>query len=145
MKYQVTYTINEKIDTVTKLFINKECMKKWKIGLCQIVENKGVLFETGSEGTLVFDHSGTKMKMDVKVYVESNQLPKEIVIVYQMPGTWNRCVNTFKRTNGKTEWTMDVEFRFNEPQKIGLEKFIEQTAKSMESFKDFVEGNTNHE
>ncbi len=142
MKYQVTYTIQEKRELVTKLFIDKKSMKSWEPGLIQIEENRGILFETGSEGTLVFDYGGTMMKM--KVYVESNQLPKEIVLVYQMSGTWNRCVNTFKKAKDQTEWMMDVEFRFNEPQNAGLEKFIEQTAKGMEIFRDFVEGNKNN-
>lgn len=137
MKYKVTYLIDEKRDSVAKLFIDRLHMKSWEEGLLEIEDILGVLFDTGSEGYLIFDHQGQKMKM--KVYVESNQLPKEIVIIYQMKGTWNRCVNTFISLNNQTEWCMDVEFRFNEPQTIKLEKFIEKTAQGMEMFRDFVE------
>lgn len=143
MKYEVTYTINEKLDTVTNLFIDKKRMKEWEKGLFHIEEIKGVLFETDSEGILVFGDQNQKMKMNV--FVESNHLPKEIVMIYEMSGTWNRCVNQFKKIGDKTEWKMIVEFRFSEPQKLGLEKFIEQTAKGMEIFRDFVENDANHE
>jgi len=137
MKYKITYIIDEKRDIVANLFVDRKHMKSWEVGLQEIEDIKGVLFETGSDGHLIFDFQGNQMKM--KVYVESNQLPKEIVIIYQVAGAWNRCGNTFKSVNGKTEWTMDVEFRFNEPQNIGLEKFIEKTSKGMEIFRDYVE------
>ncbi len=139
MKYQVTFQIDEQIEKVTQLYTNKDRMKDWETGLVRIEEHKGVLFNTGSEGHLIFVDD--QMETSMKIYVESNQLPKEIVMVYQLLGTWNRCVNTFKKVNKKTEWTMEVEFRFSEPQEFKLEQFIEHTANGMQSFKDFVEQN----
>ncbi|MBU1094635.1 MAG: hypothetical protein KKH01_09280 [Firmicutes bacterium] len=137
MKYQITFIIDEKLNKVAQLYIDKKQMSQWETGLTRIEEIKGNLFDTGSEGHLVFVHNNEEIKM--KIYVESNQLPKAIVIIYQMPGAWNRCISTFKKVDSKTEWQMDVEFRFNAPQEIGLEKFIEQTSKGMQKFKDFVE------
>ena len=108
-----------------------------KYYLKEIKENKGQLFETGSEGILVFEYD--KKQMNMKTYVESNQLPKQITIVYEMMGTWNRCINNFKEKNGMTAWEMDVEFRFNKPTEIPIEQFIEKTTQGMNIFKTFVE------
>jgi len=137
MKYQVNMNINKPMNEVVSLYTNKKSMLQWEPGLKEIKENKGQLFETGSEGILVFEYD--KKQMNMKTYVESNQLPKQITIVYEMMGTWNRCINNFKEKNGMTAWEMDVEFRFNKPTEIPIEQFIEKTTQGMNIFKTFVE------
>ncbi len=139
MKYEIKLHINEVINQVTSLFIDTDQMKHWEPNLLRVDLIKGTLFNTGSEGYLVYKNKDQEMKM--KVYVEANQLPHQISIIYEMPGAWNRCVNTFSEENGGTLWKMDVEFRFEKTNDIPLNLFIEQTKHGMNQFKQFIEVN----
>lgn len=137
MKYQVSLEIHRPIAIVADLYTNKSSMLKWEPGLIQINETKGRLFESKSEGILVFEYEGQKMEMKTKV--DSNLLPNQIVIIYEMMGTWNRCVNNFTDNGESTIWEMEVEFQFDKPTSIKKEQFIEKTTQGMNLFKNFVE------
>jgi len=139
LKYQISLDIHDNLKRVTTLYINQKRMKEWEKGLSHIEQTKGTLFQTGSEGFLVFSFNDIELKM--KVYVESNQLPREITLIYEVSGVWNRCVNSFKETNGVTRWNMDVEFRFSQANDTPVERFIEKTKEGMNTFKRFVEDN----
>lgn len=139
MKYEVKLHINEVINRVTTLFTDTDQMRHWELNLLRVDQTKGTLFDTGSEGYLVYQNKDQEMKM--KVYVEANQLPQQISIIYEMPGVWNRCINTFSEENGVTLWEMDVEFRFKKINDIPSNLFIEQTKHGMNQFKQFIEVN----
>jgi hypothetical protein len=139
MEYQVQMLIHKDLNTVIKLFLDREKMLLWEKGLDDIIDSQGTLFELNSEGFLVFKFEDKEMKM--KVFVEELNPPESIVLIYEVKGAWNRCANHFKEVEESTLWTMDVAFRFdleNETPKI---RFIEKTQAGMALFKDFVEGN----
>jgi hypothetical protein len=138
MEYQVQVWIDKDVKTVTDLFLNRMEMPKWEKGLHHIEDTNGHLFEVGSEGYLVFFLDSGEMKM--KVTVEKLNIPDSIIMIYEVPGAWNRCANEFREVDDKTLWTMDVTFTFDQEMNVPLIKFIEKTTASMNIFKDFVEG-----
>jgi len=138
MKYQVSLEIQRPVTQVAESYINNASMKKWEAGLIQIIETKGCLFESKSEGILVFEYDGQRIEMKTKV--ESNMLPHQIVMIYEMMGTWNRCINHFIDRGNSTIWEMEVEFQFDKPTSIRKEQFIEKTTQGMHLFKNYVEG-----
>ncbi|MBN2300361.1 MAG: SRPBCC family protein [Acholeplasmataceae bacterium] len=137
MKYQVHIEINKPQHQVSKLFVDVNQMTKWETNLTRVEQNHGILYETNSDGFLVFNIDQKEMKMSV--FVERNMLPEQIILVYQVGTTWNRCINYFNEKNGHTIWTMDVEFRFGNETILSTEKFVEQTKKGMLQFKDYIE------
>lgn len=138
MNYKVSLTIDESLDVVSSLYIDQEAMLIWEKGLKRIEDRELSLFQTGSSGVLVFGFNEQEMHM--KVSVEKNELPKAIDLIYEVPGAWNLCKNTFLALNDKkTLWTMDVEFRFDQPMGLPLEAFIKKTEDAMNMFKAFVE------
>lgn len=137
MEYQVSVSIAKPINVVTTEFVNKTTMPLWEKGLSRIEERKGTLFETGSEGFLVFSFQDQEMKM--KVSVLDNQLPEEISIVYEVPGAYNKCRNLFQNQGKTTLWTMDVLFEFDQPNDYPFEAFINKTRTGMVLFQEYVE------
>lgn len=138
MEYTCEIMIDASLLEVTKLYIDKENMVIWEKGLTEIIDQKGHLFETNSEGDLVFNFDQKQMIMHVKV--EKNELPEQIIQIFTVPGAWNRCDSKFYNKNGKTRWVMDVTFLFDEDPKLPVERFIEKTTSGMRVFKQFVEG-----
>lgn len=138
MEYQVSVNIAKPIDFVTSEFVNKTTMPLWEKGLTRIEELNGTLFDTGSEGFLVFSFQDQEMKM--KVLVLENQLPNEITIVYEVPGAYNKCRNLFQNQEMTTLWTMEVLFEFDQPNDYPLEAFINKTRAGMVLFQEYVEG-----
>ena len=138
MEYQVSVNIAKSSDFVTSEFINKTTMPQWEKGLTRIEELNGTLFDTGSEGFLVFSFQGQEMKM--KVTVLDSHLPEEITIVYEVPGAYNKCGNLFQNQGETTLWTMEVLFEFDQPNDYRLEAFIYKTRAGMVLFQEYVEG-----
>lgn len=138
MRYQVEVIINEKREKVTQLYIDLEQMPKWEKGLIKIVHDEGNLFQANAKGRMIFSFNGSEMPM--KVFVEKEKLPDQIIQIFEVPGAWNRCDSHFIRINQQTKWIMDVEFKFDKPNDIPLERFIDKTTTSMNIFKEFVEG-----
>lgn len=138
MKYQVEVIINEEINKVTSLYVDLDQMPLWEKGLVRIVHNEGMLFQTHSKGQLIFSFGGVEMPM--KVTVEKENLPDQIIQIFEVPGAWNRCDSHFLSDHNQTKWQMDVEFRFENPVDLPIERFIEKTTESMNIFKKYVEG-----
>lgn len=137
MKYSVQLEINQPQKIVSNLFIDRNTMPLWESGLIRIEDDIQTLFNTSSQGYLVFGYNGKESKM--KVTVLENRLPDSITIVYELPGAYNLCINTFKSMGRQTLWTMDVLFKFDQEIDVPLEAFTEKTKKGMELFKTFVE------
>ena len=137
MEYSVQLEIKKPQTLVSNLFVDRNIMPLWETGLVRIEDENQTLFNTASQGYLVFDFNGKESKM--KVTVLENRLPDSITIVYELPGAYNQCINSFKSMGHHTLWTMDVIFKFDEKIDVPLEAFIEKTTKGMELFKTFVE------
>lgn len=137
MEYVIKMEINLPRDLVSQLYVDHPAMLEWEKGLVEIESTHGILFQTGSQGLLWFQLPDSKMKMHVMV--ESSDLPEMIVLIYQVPGAYNRCVNRFESKQDKTLWTMDVEFRFEAEMNLPKERFIEKTTQGMQLFKDYCE------
>lgn len=138
MKYRVEIIINEQIERVTALYIDRESMPLWEKGLIQIKDIDGTLFNSNTHGELIFSFNNEPMIMGVTV--EENNLPHSITQVFSVPGAVNRCHHTFIPIDNKTEWIMDVSFDFEQEHHIPEERFYQKTLESMMIFKDFVEG-----
>lgn len=138
MTYTCEIIIDASIEKVTKLYIDRQNMSLWEKGLDAIEDIKGYLFDTGSEGYLVFVFDDQTMKM--KVTVENNRLPEQIIQIFEVSGAWNRCDNKFFQYRDGTKWIMDVTFIFDQEPHIPKERFIEKTLAGMNQFKRFVEG-----
>jgi len=138
LKYKIEIEINEKRDKVASLYVNKDLMLLWEQGLVRVDSHEKTLFETGSQGALVFMANQKEMLM--KVTVEENHLPEFISVVYELPGAWNRFTVQFLEVKNKTVCHIESEFRFDQPHQIPLEAFIEKTTEGMNQFKQFAEG-----
>lgn len=135
--YQIEMMVNKPKNVVSKLYIDRKVMPLWEKGLVRIEDTQGVLFEKDSEGYLVFSFNDQESKM--KVSVTDNNLPDAITQVYEVPGAWNECINTFIDINGSTKWIMDVTFKMEAPYEIPKEAFIKKTTEGMNLYKTFVE------
>jgi hypothetical protein len=138
LKYKIEIEINEKKDRVAALYVNKNLMHLWEQGLIRVESYEKTLFETGSQGALVFITDQKEMLM--KVTVEDNHLPESISVIYELPGAWNRFTIQFKEIKHKTVCHIESEFKFDQPHQIPLEAFIQKTTEGMNQFKQFVEG-----
>lgn len=143
MEYQVNITIQRTLKDVTDAFVDIEQMKSWEKGLTLVESIKGKLFETGSEGYLVFEAGEHHQKM--KVTTKLNELPYKIDLIYEVPGAWNLCQNTFVEEKNGTLWTMDVVFKFDEPNDYPKDLFMKQTKEGMMQFKHFLEKSQDEE
>jgi hypothetical protein len=138
MQYQVKTIFKQPIDQVIHGFIDVAMMKRWQPHLVDIEAVKGVWPESGFEGYLIYDVTGVKSKMSVKVL--ENDLPDKLVFVYEVPGVYNRCDYHFKDLGQQTDYQMDVIFTFED----GIERpealFKGETTRIMNVFKSFIEG-----
>ena len=66
---------------------------------------------------------------------------RELVVIYEIDGVWNRCVNRFTEEDGKVVFTIESEFVFADDPPVNEENFRNKTQKQMEDFKALVEGN----
>ena len=138
MNYAIELEINEKVERVAALYIDKDLMHLWEQGLIRVDSYQGNLFETGSKGALVFMFNQTEMQMNVSV--EKNRLPQSLSVIYELPGAWNRFVVEFIDIGGRTKCICESEFRFDQPNNIPVQAFIDKTTEGMNHFKRFVEG-----
>jgi hypothetical protein len=138
MQYQVKTTFNQTIDRVIQGFIDLKMMKQWQPHLVEIQSVSSVWPNAGFVGYLMYDVTGIKSKM--KVTIESNKLPNQLVLVYEVPGVYNRCAYYFEAKGSQTEYWMDVIFKFED----GIERpealFKAEITRIMDVFKTYIEG-----
>ena len=137
MNYQVELLIDAPFEKVATLYVDLNLMPIWEIGLKSIEHTEKHLFETNSKGIFHFEFGEHKMPM--KVSVEKNDLPYQIIQIFEVPGAWNRCDNHFLDRGEQTLWQMDVTFKFENDMNVPLERFVEKTKASMTVFKTFAE------
>jgi hypothetical protein len=138
MLYQVTTTFNQTIDRVIQGFIDLEMMKQWQPHLVEIQAESSVWPKTGFIGYLMYDVTGIKSKM--KVTIESNELPNQLVLIYEVPGVYNRCAYYFEEKGHQTDYRMDVVFTFEDGVERPEALFKAETTRIMAVFKQYIEG-----
>ncbi len=138
MQYQIKTTFNQTIDRVIQGFIDLEMMKQWQPHLVEVQSESGVWPNTGFIGYLMYDVTGMKSKM--KVIIESNKLPNQLVFIYEIPGVYNRCAYYFEENGLQTEYRMDVIFTFEDGVERPEAVFKAETVRIMHVFKQYIEG-----
>lgn len=138
MEYRVSIEVNKPISLVSSHYLHQKMMLKWIPNLVDIISTRGVLFNQGSEGYLMFQHEGQSTTM--KVSVIKDGLPDHVTVVYEVLGAYNKCINTFEKMNDhQTMWHMDVYFKFENDIDVPKKTFFEKTKKSMLLYKEFIE------
>ena len=123
MKYQCAVIIDADLKKVTDAFLKLMIMNR--------------TLSPGSE--TVFSYNMGEKEVVMKETIESCDLPGELIVVYEIEGVWNRCVNRFSEEDGKVAFTMESQFVFADDPEVNEEKFRNKTQEQMEYFKFFVE------
>lgn len=133
MEYQCKIMIDEKLEPISNIFLNHDLMLKWEHGLKRYekVSDNPLIYH------LIFESDGKEFVM--KETIKENKLPKSATVIYEVPGVYNKCVNTFKEVNERVEWTMDVTFKFEQDPFQTKDDFICKTQSGMQLFKNFIE------
>lgn len=90
MKYQCAVVIDAAIEKVTASFLEIMIMSR--------------TLAPGSE--TVFSYNLGDREVVMKETIESCDLPGELVVIYEIDGVWNRCVNRFTEEDGKVVFTI---------------------------------------
>lgn len=81
MKYQCAVIIDADLKKVTDAFLKLMIMNR--------------TLSPGSE--TVFSYNMGEKEVVMKETIESCDLPGELIVVYEIEGVWNRCVNRFPK------------------------------------------------
>ncbi len=117
-------------------YIDVHSMKNWQPNLIRIEREKGLLFQQGSSGYLVYQNGDQEMRMQVDVNLCSGHL---FDATYQVKGIVNRCVNQFTKKEGKLLWQMTVRFEFEHDDIPEQSVFETTTRQSMLQFIHYLE------
>lgn len=142
MKYVVDIEIDLPINRVVELFDNPDNMPKWQPDLVGLELMTGVPGQAGTKSKLLYKMG----KRDVEMIetIEKNNLPDELLGIYETKGVYNVISNRFEEVSPKkTKWISENEFHFSGVMRvIGLftkGAFPRQTIKMMNQFKEFAE------
>lgn len=132
MKYQCEIVIDANIELVSKSYFDHDILQKWDTGLIRVKPGD-------SPNQYYLHYRWGEEEMRMKETFEEINLPNRVVVTYEVPGAWNRCVNQFFEENGKTRFVMDVEFIFDKDPNIPIEVFKEKTLTGMKLYKNYIE------
>jgi hypothetical protein len=138
MKYQCHTKIKCSMKDTFGTFRDYAHMPKWEKGLDRIEHVSGDINQRGSITNLIFTFGEEEMVM--KETIEEIISPSKVSIIYEVPGAWNRCVNTFIDMGTETNWTMESEFAFDRENNTPINEFKKQTSKAMDTFRKYIEG-----
>lgn len=142
MKYECEITIDLPREKVIELFDSTENLYKWQPTLQNFEHVSGTPGQPGAKSRLVYLERGRNMEMIETI--TSRNLPDEFSGTYETKGVKNWLTNHFYAENGKTRWVMETEFKFSGFMKLMAifmrGAFPKQTLSSMNSFKEFAEG-----
>ncbi len=116
-------------------YIDPKFMKAWQPHLIRIDEEKGLLFQQGSKGVLIYQSGDGEMQMNVHVDLCEGNL---FDVTYSVPGVVNRCINHFMKKEGKLVWKMIVNFKFEHDNIPDKAIFETTTRQSMMQFIDYL-------
>lgn len=143
MKYTCEIIIDLPRDKVIELFDSIENLYKWQEGLKNFEVVSGTPGEDGLKSRLTYVMKSKEMVMQETI--EKFDFPNQLIAIYEAKNVWNRCINDFEDLGNKTKWSMESEFLCDGFMKLmttfGKGAFRKETMKSMNSFKNFAEGN----
>ncbi|GAB4509407.1 MAG: hypothetical protein OHK0046_04330 [Anaerolineae bacterium] len=143
MNYRCELMIDAPIDTVAALFADPDKRKAWQPTLQSMTLLNGEAHKAGARYKLVFDEGNRGMEM-VETIVK-HDLPQAFSSTYETANVHNTVENHFESAGpNKTRWVMDNKFQFSGYMRIlaflmRTGTFRNQTMKSMEMFKQYVE------
>lgn len=142
MKYIIEKTINKPLHEVVAKFDNPDNMDKWMDGLKSYEHISGTPGEVGAKAKLVFKMNNREIEM-IETITRRN-LPEEFSGTYVANGVVNKNTNRFQKiSENKTRYISEQEFQFKGFMKLMgwfmPGSFKKQTARYMDSFKNFVE------
>lgn len=137
MNYRVAVMVKTNIHLIGELLLDYDQMSKWQPNFDHFERIDGEHAQAGSLGKLVYIQNKQRIVMDE--YIESIDLPNNVVLVYHMEGVTNRCENYFEEVADGILWTMDVSFDFELPISISIEQFKATTHHTMMMLKQYIE------
>lgn len=141
MHYTQEITIAAPREKVVALFTDPAHFPDWQPDLICYELVSGRQAQTGTKAELT-TRAGNRVTGMTET-VENNNLPDELVVVYETHGVWNRNANRFfAESPDTTRWLSENEFRFTGARKaLGLLEgsFKKESMGVMERFKAFVE------
>ena len=146
MKYTVAVEIHMARDKVVALFDDRANYKRWMPGLKSLERVSGVPGEVGSVTRLTFLWGRREMTMSETVL--QRQLPDEVTLVYESPGSRNPSTHRFIALGPElTRYEQDSAF---ESDKLMFKLmalvmpgwFRKHTLMYMTAFKEFAESQT---
>lgn len=132
MRYQCDVLIKDDLERVTTLFFDPDHRLRWQTNLKTIkpLEHDEGYMLTFSDGDATFD---------MKEVIKDNNLPNKVTTIYTVPGVFNECKHTFKKTTDGVLWTMDVLFEFDNNPFQKEDDFKCKTESGMHLFKRYIE------
>ena len=146
MKYTVSIDIHLPRERVVGLFDDRANYKRWMPGLKSMERVSGVPGEVGSVTRLTFLWGRREMTMSETVL--QRQLPDEVTLVYESPGSRNPSTHRFialgpELTRYEQESAFETDkLMFKLMQLVMPGWFRKQTLMYMTAFKEFAESQT---
>lgn len=146
MKYTVAVEIHMARDKVVALFDDRANYKRWMPGLKSLERVSGVPGEVGSVTRLTFLWGRREMTMSETVL--QRQLPDEVTLVYESPGSRNPSTHRFialgpELTRYEQESAFETDkLMFKLMQLVMPGWFRKHTLMYMTAFKEFAESQT---
>ncbi len=134
--YVVEVSANVSAKEAFLKFVDAHLMKDWQPNLLRIETEKGLLFQQGSSGYLVYQAGDHEMKMKITVNLCEGTL---FDATYEVPGVVNRCINQFKKKDDKLLWKMIVNFKIDGDEAPDKVIFETKTRLSMMQFIDYLD------
>lgn len=141
MHYSQEVVINAPRDKVVALFTDPTQFSGWQPDLECYELVSGEQAQTGAVAELT-TRAGSRVTGMTET-IERNDLPDELVVIYETHGVWNRNANSFiAETPEATRWVSDNEFKFTGARKaLALLEgsFKKESQTVMDRFKAFAE------
>lgn len=139
LRYHLQTEIHKPLDTVTRLFTNREVRSQWQPGL---ISSEQV--ETYPHPKYTLKYAFGRRKIIMTEMILRNELPTRYEESYEMKGVINRISNTFESKDAATTlWTYTSEFHFSGLMKIislfMKDGFRQQSVVIMRNFKKYAE------
>lgn len=138
MNYQCEVLIHHpSLEEVSQAFVNSDLYHLWQPGIQSYTHVTNTIHQVGAIGILRYSTQDAIHEM--REEIKEISLPHHIKYEYTVPGVINRCDNKFSKTEDGVLWKMDITFIFDNKPQLDIEVFKEQTLKSMNQFKHFME------
>lgn len=139
LQYTQQIEIDRPLDKVIKVFVNRELLPQWQLGL---ISSEQIEHENQPTYKLQFQFGRRKMTMTEKIL--RNELPAHYDASYKMKSLYNEVQNSFESIDGnRTRWTCHTTFHFKGLMNLIVpfmkNNFQQQSWIMMKNFKGFCE------